>query len=57
MSFDQKQHLSHRENSRFSIVKQCDLLEIHRFGIYFKRKFESLLNLRLMRLIDEKFID
>ena len=57
MSLDQKRHLVHRENSRLSIVKQCDLLEIHRSGIYFKRKFESLLNLRLMRLIDEKFID
>ena len=57
MSLDQKRHLVHRENSRLSIVKQCDLLEIHRSGIYFKRKFESLLNLRLMRLIDDKFID
>ena len=57
MSLDQKRHLVHRENSRLSIVKQCDLLEIHRSGIYFKRKFESLLNLRLLRLIDEKFID
>ena len=57
MSLDQKRHLVHRESSRLSIIKQCDLLEIHRSGIYFKRKFESLLNLRLMRLIDEKFID
>ena len=57
MSLDQKRHLVHRENSRLSIVKQCDLLEIHRSGIYFKQKFENLLNLRLMRLIDEKFID
>ena len=53
MSLDQKRHLVHRESSRLSIIKQCDLLEIHRSGIYFKRKFESLLNLRLMRLIDE----
>ena len=57
MSLDQKRHLVHRENSRLSIVKQCDLLEIHRSGIYFKQKFENLLNLRLMRLIDDKFID
>ena len=48
MSLDQKRHLVHRENSRLSIVKQCDLLEIHRSGIYFKQKFENLLNLRLM---------
>ncbi len=57
MSLDKKRHLVHRENSPLSIVKQCELLEIHRFGIYFKPKLESLLNLRLMRLIDEKFID
>ena len=57
MSLDQKRHLVHRENSRLSIVKQYGLLEIHRPEIYFKRKFESLLNLRLLRLIDEKFID
>jgi len=57
MSLDKKRHLVHRENSPLSIVKQCELLEIHRSGIYFKPKSESLLNLRLMRLIDEKFID
>jgi len=57
MSLDKKRHLVHRENSPLSIVKQCELLEIHRSGIYFKPKLESLLNLRLMRLIDEKFID
>ena len=54
---DQKLHLVHRENSRLSIVKQCDLLESHRSGIYFKPKCESLLNPRLMRLIDEKLLD
>ena len=57
MSLDKKRHLVHRENSPLSIVKQCELLEIHRSGIYFKPKLKSLLNLSLMRLIDEKFID
>ena len=57
MSLDKKRHLVHRENSPLSIVKQCELLEIHRSGLYFKPKLESLLNIRLMRLIDEKFID
>jgi putative transposase len=57
MSLDQKRHLVNRENGSLSIVKQCELLEINRSGIYFKPKSESLLNLRLMRLIDEKFID
>jgi putative transposase len=57
MSLDQKRHLIRRENTALSIVKQCDLLDIHRSGIYFKPKAESSLNLNLMRLIDEKFID
>lgn len=57
MSLDQKRHLVHRKNTSLSIVQQCELLEIHRSGIYFKPKGESSLNLRLMRLMDEKFID
>lgn len=57
MSLDQKRHLVSRENASMSIVKQCELLEIHRSGIYFKPKLESALNLKLMRMIDEKFID
>ena len=57
MSLDQKRHLVSRENAPMSIVKQCELLEIHRSGIYFKPKLESTLNLKLMRMIDEKFID
>ena len=57
MSLDQKRHLVSRENASMSIVKQCELLEIHRSGIHFKPKFESALNLKLMRMIDEKFID
>jgi hypothetical protein len=36
MSLDQKRHLVSRKNAPMSIVKQCELLEIHRSGIYFK---------------------
>ena len=57
MSLDKKRHLVHRESSPLSIVRQCEILEIHRSGIYFKPKHESVLNLHLMRLIDEKFLD
>lgn len=57
MSLDRKRHLVQRENSPLSVVRQCEILEIHRSGIYFKPKMESILNLRLMRLIDEKFMD
>jgi putative transposase len=57
MSLDRKRHLVHRESSSLSIVRQCAILEIHRSGIYFKPKLEKTLNLHLMRLIDEKFLD
>ncbi len=57
MSLDQKRHLVNRENSSLSIVQQCEVLDIHRSGIYFKPRGENTLNLRLMRLIDQKFMD
>lgn len=37
-----------------SVVRQCELLDIHRSGVYYRPVGESALNLELMRLIDEK---
>jgi len=42
-------------HSKLSIVKQCDLLKIHRSGLYYKSNGESKLNLELMQLIDEHY--
>jgi putative transposase len=42
-------------HSKLSIVKQCNLLKVHRSGIYYKPKAESALNLELMRLMDEHY--
>lgn len=39
---------------RLSVVRQCELLSIHRSGLYYKAADETPLNLELMRLIDEK---
>lgn len=39
-----------------SIVRQCELLSIHRSGVYYKPKGESDLNLELMRLMDEHYL-
>lgn len=41
---------------KISIVKQCDLLGIHRSGVYYKPRGESELNLELMRLMDEHYL-
>lgn len=40
-----------------SVVKQCELLDINRSGIYYKPVPETTLNLELMRLIDEHYLE
>ncbi len=42
-------------HSKLSISKQCNLLSVHRSGLYYKPKSESSLNLELMRLMDEHY--
>ena len=41
-----------KDHSTLSIVKQCNLLQVHRSGIYYKPRGESALGLELMRLMD-----
>lgn len=41
---------------RLSIRKQCDLLSVHRSGIYYAPKGESTENLKIMRLMDEHYL-
>jgi putative transposase len=45
-----------RGGSGVSIKRQCQLLSIHRSGLYYKPRSESSLNLELMRKIDEHFL-
>ncbi len=42
---------------RLSAVRQCELVRISRSSFYFEGKGESLLNQRLMRVIDEQFLE
>ncbi len=39
-----------------SIRKQCDLLSIHRSGLYYSPKGESQENLEIMRIMDEHYL-
>ena len=39
---------------KLSLVRQCQLLDIHRSGLYYAPKGETELNLELMRMVDEK---
>lgn len=41
---------------QLSLVKQCELLSIHRSGIYYQPKAETALNLELMRQMDEHYL-
>lgn len=44
------------QHPELSIVRQCALVSISRSSFYFTGKGESPLNLKLMRLIDEQFL-
>ena len=43
-----------KEHKGLSMQRQCDLLSIHRSGLNYHSKKTSKLNLKLMRLIDQK---
>jgi putative transposase len=45
------------DHPRLSIVKQCKLLSVNRSSYYFQPNGESDLNLELMRLIDEQYLE
>jgi len=43
-------------HTKLSVVRQCELLSLHRSGVYYQPKGESELNLKLMRLMDEHYL-
>jgi putative transposase len=46
-----------KAHKSLSISRQCELLDIHRSGYYYKPCIESQLNLHLMELIDKQYMD
>jgi len=44
-------------NKNISIRKQCELLEVSRSNFYYEQIGENELNLKIMRLMDEEFLD
>ena len=44
-------------HSKLSVVNQCSLLNLNRSGVYYEPQNESLLNLDLMRLMDEHYLE
>lgn len=46
-----------KSNQEIGIVRQCELLSISRSSVYYRPVAENELNLKLMRLIDEQFME
>ncbi len=57
MTTTQKRQKVVKSHPRLSLKEQCKILSLHRSGLYYKPKGESLLNLKLMESIDRCFID
>ena len=45
------------ESTKLSIVKQCDLLSLHRSRYYYEPVLESAENSAIMRCLDEHYFD
>jgi putative transposase len=45
------------QHHKLSVSEQCHLLSIHRSGLYYKPRGETLLNMHLMKIIDREFFD
>jgi putative transposase len=45
------------KDNDISMVRQCELLNIHRSGLYYQPKSESEENLLIMRLMDELYLE
>lgn len=54
---EKRRKMISKGHAKISLVKQCNLLSIHRSGVYYKPKPESNLNLELMRKMDEHYLD
>lgn len=50
-----RQGLVERQNSAFSVRRQCELLGLNRAGLYHQAHGENAENLWLMRLLDEQY--
>jgi putative transposase len=57
MSHDRRRSMVERDHPGLSITRQCRLLQVSRSSVYYEARGESPLNLQLMRLIDEQFLE
>jgi len=57
MSVERRRQMIEPDHPTLSVVQQCTLVSISRSAFYYQPSGESPLNLVLMRLIDEAFLD
>jgi putative transposase len=57
MSVDRRRQMIEADHSWLSIGRQCALVSISRSSFYYRSAGETELNLVLMRLIDEAFLE
>jgi len=57
MSIERRRQIIDPEHPRLSVVRQCELVSISRSGFYYRPAGETPLNLTLMRLTDEQFLE
>jgi len=57
MSTTERRQKVVKSHPRLSLVRQCELLMIHRSSLYYKPRSESLLNLKLIKEIDIYFLE
>ncbi len=55
-SLTERRDMVEESHPKLSVSRQCKLLSIHRSGHYYQPKRESSYNLKLMRLIDEQYL-
>lgn len=54
--FEPRTRKRHDINSELSIRRQCELLVLHRSGLYYAPSVESEANLSIMRRLDEQYL-
>ncbi|VAW10004.1 Mobile element protein [hydrothermal vent metagenome] len=57
MSIAERRKKVVKSHPKLSLVQQCELLKIHRSGLYYRPRSESSHNLRLMKEIDSFFLE
>jgi putative transposase len=55
LALEDKRRLVEVDNSQISLRRQCQLLGLHRSGLYYQPSAESAENLQLMNLLDEQY--